>query len=203
MSYKNQLVLTGQLNDVGSATRTNAPNSYRAGIELQGGYVFSNWLNVIANLSFSKNKIKDYTAYFNAYDADWNELPQQSASYHNSDIAFSPKLVGAGSLNILPCKNVQISLISKYVGDQYLDNTQNATRLLKGYYNQDARVILTLRNKIFKEWNIIGQVYNVFNHLYDTNGATYPEYDNGVLKNYNYFFPMAGTNFMVGINIKL
>lgn len=203
MLYKNQLVLTGQLNDVGSATRTNAPNSYRAGIELQGGYVFTNWLNATANLSFSKNKIKNYTAYYNAYDADWNALPQQSTTYHNTDIAFSPDIVGAGSLNILPCKNVQISLISKYVGNQYLDNTGNDTRMLKAYYNQDARLIFTLKNKFFKEWNIIGQVYNVFNHFYNTNGATYPEYDNGTLNNYNYFFPMAGTNFMIGVNIKL
>ncbi|ANI88052.1 TonB-dependent receptor [Arachidicoccus ginsenosidimutans] len=203
MLYKDQLVLTGKLNDVGAATRINVPNSYRAGIELQGGYVFSNWLNAAANLSFSRNKIKDFTAYYNAYDADWNELPQVAEQHHNTDIALSPSVVGAGTINILPFKNLELSLISKYVGRRYMDNTQNSSRIVAAYYNQDARIIYTIKTNFFKELSIIGSVYNVFNTKYNSIGYTYPEYEKGKVNNWNYFFPMAGTNYMVGVNIKL
>lgn len=203
MLYKDQLVLTGALNDVGSPVRTNVPNSYRAGIELQGGYIFSKWLNATGNVSFSRNKIKSFTAYYNAYDADWNALPQIAMPYKNTDIAYSPNMVGAATLNIDPLKNFEISLIGKYVARQYSDNTQDKGRSVADYYNQDARMVYTIKNCLFKEVDIIATAYNIFNRKYYSKGVTYPEYDNGALNNYNYYFPMAGTNYMVGVNIKL
>lgn len=203
MLYKDQLVLTGALNDVGGPVRTNVPSSYRAGIELQGGYIFSKWLNATGNVAFSRNKIKSFTAYYNAYDADWNTLPQIATPYKNTDIAYSPDIVGAATLNILPFNNFEISLIGKYVARQYSDNTQDKSRSVADYYNQDARIIYTIKNCLFKEVNIIATAYNVFNRKYYSKGVTYPEYDNGTLNNYNYFFPMAGTNYMVGVNVKL
>ena len=72
MLYKDQLVLTGKINDVGSYTRINVPNSYRAGIELQAGLLIYSWLNVNANATFSSNKIKSFTEYLDEYDADYN-----------------------------------------------------------------------------------------------------------------------------------
>jgi len=203
MLYKDQLVLTGKLNDVGEATRMNVPNSYRAGIELQGAYIFAKWLNAAANLSFSRNKIKLFTAYYNAYDADWNELPQAAQQYSNTNIAYSPNVVGAATIHILPLKNWEISFIGKYVSRQYMDNTQTLSRSVAGYYRQDATISYTLKNKFFKELNIMATVYNLFNRMYCSTGFTYPEYDNGIMNNYNYFFPMAGINYMVGVNIKL
>lgn len=203
MQYKDQLVLTGKLNDVGSATRINVPKSYRAGIELQAGVRPVDWFSATGNIAFSRNKIKDFTAYYASYDDEWNALPQIEESHHNTDIAFSPDIVGAATLNFTPVKNIQISLASKYVGKQYLDNTQKEARSLKGYYNQDVRLSYTIDNKWFKRLQIVAQVYNIFNHYYNTNGATYPEYDNGQLNNYVYYFPAAGTHFMAGINLDL
>lgn len=203
MLYKDQLVLTGALNDVGSPVRTNVPNSYRAGIELHGGYIFSKWLNATGNVSFSRNKIKSFIAYYNAYDANGKAIPQIAMPYKNTDIAYSPNIVGAATLNIDPFKNFELSLIGKYVARQYSDNTQNKSRSVADYYNQDARMIYTIKNCLFKEVDIIATAYNVFNRKYYSKGVTYPEYDNGTLNNYNYYFPMAGTNYMVGVNIKL
>jgi len=203
MLYKDQLVLTGMINDVGAYTRINVPNSYRTGIELQGGYVFTNWLNAVANLSFSRNKIKSFTEYLDDYDANWEWTGQVAIEHKKTDIAFSPSVVGAATLNILPVKNLEISLPAKYVGSQYLDNTQNEARKLNAFYTQDARVILTLKNKLFKEWNIIGQVNNLFNKKYEPNGYTYSYVLAGTTIADNYYFPMAGTNFMAGVNIKL
>ena len=203
MRYKDQLVLTGMINDVGAYTRINVPNSYRTGIELQGGYVFTNWVNAVANLSFSRNKIKAFTEYSDYYDANWEWIGQTLVKHQKTDIAFSPSVVGGATINILPVKNLEISLLSKYVGTQYLDNTQNEARKLNGFYTGDARVILTMKNKIFNEWNIIGQVNNVLNKRYEPNGYTYSYTLDGTITADNYYFPMAGTNFMIGVNIKL
>ena len=93
--------------------------------------------------------------------------------------------------------------MSKYVGKQYLDNTQNEAKKLDPFYTQDARIIFTLKNKLVKEWNIIGQVNNIFNKKYEPNGYTYGYIYDGSLITENYYFPMAGTNFMIGLNIKL
>ena len=202
MKYKDQLVLTGMINDVGAYTRINVPDSYRAGVELQGGYVFSSWLNATANLSISKNKIKTFTEFLDNYDADWEWIDQKPVTHRNKDISFSPNLTGAATVNFIPVKNLEISLISKYVGDQYLDNTQNEARKLNAFYTQDTRVIFTLHNKLFKEWNIIGQVNNVFDKKYEPNGYTYSYVLDGTVTADNYYFPMAGVNFMVGLNLR-
>jgi iron complex outermembrane receptor protein len=204
MLYKDQLVLTGEINDVGAYTRINTPNSYRLGIELQGGYVFAKWLNATANLTLSKNKIKEFTEYIDEYDASgiyW--IGQQSKIHHNTDISFSPAVISGITINILPVKNTELSLLGKYVGSQYLDNTQTAGRDLNGFYTQDLRLSYTLKNKLFKEWTLVGQVNNVFNKKYEPNGWTETYISNGSSTTENYYLPMAGTNVLFALNIKL
>jgi len=203
MFYKDQLVLTGMVNDVGAYTRTNVPNSYRLGIELQGSYVFNKWLNASGNLALSRNKIKSFTEYLDDYDANFDWKGQHAIVHENTDISFSPAAVGAAAINILPVKNIEISLVSKYVGTQYLDNTQSTTKKLDPFYTQDVRLIFVIKDKLFKEWNIIGQVNNVFNMKYEPNGYTYGYIYDGSVVTENFYFPMAGTNYVVGLNIKL
>jgi iron complex outermembrane receptor protein len=199
MLYKDQLVLTGKINDVGAYTRTNVPNSYRAGIELQGSYIFSSWLNANANLTFSRNKIKSFTEYADDYDNGG----QVSIQHSNTDIVLSPNTIAGASLNFVATKNIELSLLGKYVGKQYLDNTQSSNRMLTDFYTQDVRAIYTIKNKIFKEWNIIGQVNNVFNKKYEPSGYTFSYVAGGQFTTENYYFPMAGTNFMLAVNVKL
>ena len=203
MDYKNQLVQTGQLDDVGNTIRINTPKSYRLGIELQGGVVLSNWLNVTGNLTLSQNKIKQFIEHIESYDANYNLIGDSVVQHNNTDISYSPNVTAAGSINILPIKKLQISLISKYVGTQYMDNTQNKARSLSDFYTEDARVVYTLKNKFVKECNVIFQVYNVFNRLYSPYGNNYTGIYSGVFSNSNYYFPMAGTNVMAALNIKL
>lgn len=203
MRYKDQLVLTGKLNDVGEATRINVPNSYRAGIELQGNYKFTGWADAAVNLSLSRNKIDEYTAYYAAYDADWNELEPVAATQHNTDIAYSPNIVGSASINFHPVDALTLSLEGKYVGRQYVDNSQNKDRSLEGYYNQDIRIIYQLSGNWFKRFQLIGQVYNLFSTKYFTNGATYPEYEGGAINNWLYYFPAAPIHFMAGVQVEL
>jgi iron complex outermembrane receptor protein len=199
MLYKDQLVLTGKINNVGSYTRVNVPSSFRLGVELQGSYIFNRWVNANANLSLSRNKIKDFTEYIDDYD-NGTQLPVR---HHNTDISFSPPIVAGSAINIIPLKNLEVSLLSKYAGRQYLDNTQMKNRSLDGYFVQDVRAGLIINKWIFTEWNISGQLNNIFNKKYEPNGYTFSYIYGNSFTTENYYYPMAGTNFMLAVNIKL
>ena len=203
MLYRDQLVLTGQINDVGAYTRVNVPNSYRAGIELQAGYAFAKWINASANLTLSRNKIKSFTEYLDVYDAAFEWTGQEPVTHKNKDIAFAPSVIGGATVTLLPTKYLEIGLLSKYVNKQYLDNTQDESRQLKGFYTQDARIVYTIQRKLFKEWKIIAQANNVFDRKYEPNGYTYPYVFDGTITADNYYYPMAGRNYMIGVNIRL
>ena len=191
-------MLTGKINDVGAYTRTNIPDSYRAGIELQGQATISKKINVAANISLSENKIKDFTEYLDDYDNGG----QQTKFYSKTTISYSPSVIAGGSINFIPVKNGEISLISKYVGRQYLDNTSQKSRSLHSYYLQDIRLSYLIEHKIFKEANLILQLNNVFNKKYEPNGYSFSYIYGGSLTTENFYFPMAGFNFMVGVNVK-
>ena len=198
MHYKDQLVLTGKINDVGAYTRTNIPKSYRAGIELVAVAEISSWLRAAINGAVSKNKVLDFTEYIDDYDNGG----QQVNRYAKTDIAFSPNIIGGATISFIPLKNTELSFISKYAGKQYLDNTQNESRKLNAYYTQDARFIYTFSKKWLKELNIILQANNLLDKKYEPNGYTFSYYYGGSLTTENYYFPMAGRNFMVGVNVK-
>ena len=199
MYYINQLVLTGQINDVGSYTRVNVPHSYRLGIELQGSAVLDKWINVSANLSLSKNKISSFVEYIDNYDNGG----QNAVQHKNTDISFSPSVIAGASINLLPVQNVELSLISKYVGKEYMDNSQDEKRKLDAFFVQNIRANWTIKKVLFSEWRIIGQVNNLFNKKYEPNGYTYSYISSGVLATENGYYPMAGVNYMLGVNIKL
>lgn len=198
MRYRNQLVLTGKINDVGAYTRTNIPKSYRAGIELQGKTTISSWMNLAANITFSENKIINFTEYLDDYDNGG----QQTKFYPKTDISYSPSIIAGGSINFIPVTNAEISLISKYVGRQYLDNTSQQSRSLNPYYLQDIRLSYLIAHKIFKATNLILQLNNVFNKKYEPNGYSFSYIYGGELTTENFYFPMAGFNFMLGVNLK-
>lgn len=199
MKYKDQLVPTGKINDVGAYTRINIPDSYRAGIELQSAIEITKWLNATANVAFSKNKVKNFTEYYDDYDNGG----QKFLFYSSAEIAFSPDIVGGASLNIKPVKNAEINLMGKYVSRQYLDNTSRKERSLDPYYVQDARISYSIPNKFFKGTNLIFQVNNVFNKKYVANGYTFSYQYGGSVLTENYYFPMAGTNVMFAVNLEL
>jgi iron complex outermembrane receptor protein len=199
MRYKDQLVLSGKINDVGAYTRTNIDKSYRIGLELQGSVVINSWLQAVANLTLSRNRISDFTEFIDDYDNG----DQKINTYKQTDISFSPNFIGSGSIILTPIKSLELDFLSKYVSKQYLDNTQNDNRKLKAYFTEDVRAVYPVKNKWLKNASIIAQVNNVFNRKYEPNGYTFSYYTNNSLTTENYYYPMAGTNFMVGLNIKL
>jgi iron complex outermembrane receptor protein len=199
MNYKDQLVLTGKINDVGAYTRSNIDKSYRLGVELQASAAVLDWFKAAGNITLSKNKIIDFQEYIDDYDNGGQKLN----SYKETDISFSPAVTGAATLSFIPVKNFNIDLLSKYVGKQYLDNTSNEARKLDPYYTQDARFQYSFGKTGLKNVDLIFQVYNLFDKKYEPNGYTYSYYYNSQLSTENYYFPMAGRNYMIGLNVKL
>lgn len=199
MNYKNQLVLTGQINDVGSYTRTNIDKSYRAGVELEVGYMILKNLSVTANGTYSQNKIISFTEYI----FNWDTYAEVEVSHSNTDLAFSPNLIGAMGLDYEPVKGLNIGVSTKYVSDQYLDNTSNESRKINAYSFTNFQISYALKEFLFKEMTFGLQMNNAFNKLYENNGYTWGYIAGGSRVDENFYYPQAGRNLMTRITIKL
>ncbi len=199
MGYKDQLILTGQVNDVGAYARTNVDKSYRAGIEFQGNIQIFDWMKLNGNFTWSENRIKEIDVFYDDYDNGG----QIQESFTNTTIAFSPRIISAWMLEVNPVKNSAIQLIGKYVDRQFLDNTGNKARSINDYYTQDIQAIYRLQTRGIREIVLIAQLNNVFNRLYESNGYTFSYMYGGGFITENYYYPMAGTNVTFGVNVKL
>ncbi|MBO9614307.1 MAG: TonB-dependent receptor [Dyadobacter sp.] len=198
MSYKNQLVLTGQINDVGGSVRVNVPKSYRTGIELEGAVVFNNHLKWNANATFSQNKIKNFTEYIVDYDNGGYKM----VDHGKSDISFSPNVIAGSQFTYSLRKNLELALLTKYVGKQYLDNTSTESRKLDAYLTNDIRLSWTIKPSWANEIAFNLLVNNVLDEKYESNGYTYGYMYGGVLTQENFYFPQAGRNFLIGVNFR-
>lgn len=198
MSYKNQLVLTGQINDVGGSVRVNVPKSYRTGIELEGAVVFNNHLKWNANATFSQNKIKNFTEYI----VDYDNGGYKTVDHGKSDISFSPNVIVGSQFTYTLRKNLELALLTKYVGKQYLDNTSTETRKLDAYLTNDIRLSWTIKPSWANEIAFNLLVNNVLDEKYESNGYTYGYIAGGALTQENFYFPQAGRNFLIGVNFR-
>ena len=200
MDYKNQLVLTGELNDVGSSVRKNVKNSYRAGIELAGEISLLPNLGWQANATFSRNKIGDFAE--KVYDYDSEENPVITNNFENTDISYSPEIIAGSVLSYNPFEALELSLLSKYVGEQFLDNTSNPNRKIDSYFINDLRLIYNIQPKAFKQIQISLLINNIFDVKYASNGYTYGYRAGGELITENFYYPQAGIHFLAGIGFK-
>ncbi len=198
MLYNNQLVLTGSLNDVGAAIRSNVKDSYRAGVELDGRVQLLQPLYWSVTAALSTNKVKNFQQYLFNYDTNQNELTQ----YQKTNIAFSPDFVGSSELGFAPIKGGEIALISKYVSKQYLDNTSNNTRKLNAFFVNNIRLRYNFSTKAVKNVGVSFLINNIFGELYEPNGATYPDIEGGKVVNYNYYYPQANRNFLASLSLR-
>lgn len=197
MFYRDQLVPTGAINDVGEIVRENVSESYRIGVELQGGYSLSQNLSLSANATFSQNKIPEYTHYTDQYDANFNYLGQQATVYEDADIAFSPSVIANGIIGY-QSGGLNAELINKYVSRQYLDNTGSESRSIDPYFVNDLRVSYSLDDlSLLQGLTATLQINNLLNHEYETNGYTFGWLQDGDPVHFNYYYPQAGTNFLL------
>ena len=204
MNYKNQLVLTGQVNGVGEAIRVNVPKSYRAGLELSATWKMAEKWKLAANTTFSQNKIKNFTETVVNYDGDADKINK----FTKTDISFSPNVISGGQLSFTPCKNLELTWLSKYVSKQFMDNTSDVNRSLNAFFVNDLRATFTVkpnveRRPIFKEITFSLLVNNLFNHLYESNGYTYSYIYDKQTTTENFYYPQAGTNFLLAVKVRL
>jgi len=217
MVYKDQLVLTGKVNEIGEPLTSNVPDSYRAGIELTAGLRPLPGLEWSGNLTLSRNKIKNYTEYVTVYDSDGNPEPQQQADdYGTTNIAFSPEVI-ANSLFTYKYRSLTVGFHSNYVGKQYLDNTgrtdANQTLSRKKERSIDAYFVNNLRWGYDFPWgggrqlSVQISINNLFNEQYETNGwvwSCYYRQADGGLEPYTEksYFPQAGIHVMTNVAVR-
>ncbi len=202
MNYKNQLVLNGQVNNVGAYNRVNVDKSYRRGIELEFQKQIVKWFVVNSNLSLSSNKINGFTEFIDSSDAAYTVYTQYKINYTQTDISFSPSVVAGLQLIFKPIKNLEITFSNKYVGRQYLDNTSNNKRSINPYNVVDARLNYAIKTKFIPEINFMFSLYNVLNTKYETNGYTFSYYTDAQLITQNFYAPAAPINFLGGVSLR-
>ena len=216
MTYKNQLALTGQINDVGEAIRVNVADSYRNGIELEAAINICKSLTINANTAFSQNKINNFTERID----NWDTGGQDVVNRGKTDLAFSPNAVLNGELMYNFIKNekheASISWSTKYVGKQYIDNTSNENTALSAYAYSDVKIFYTTHFKFVKNLTCKLLINNILNQKYSNNAWTYrfnsagydPRPDDpyarlekGSTYNLTGYFPQAGRNVMLGVSV--
>ena len=214
MLYKNQLILTGALNDVGAATRRNVDDSYRAGIEFDGRVKILPQLSWAATATISTNKIKNYSQFLSNFDDE----SLVELHLNKTTIAYSPSFIASSEISFTPFNGGEIAFVSKYVSSQFLDNTSNtnpagytiapenmnkfaANRKLDSYFVNDIRLRYNFSIRSVKNIGVGLLINNIFSEQYEANGATYAGVSGGNVYNYNYFFPQAPRNFLASLSL--
>lgn len=181
MAYKDQLILTGNLDDVGNPIRSNSEKSYRLGLEVDATISLSNQFIIRPNITLSSNKNVD--------------LNVAGENVGTKDIAYSPSVIAGNILVYKPMENFQISWMSKFVGSQYMNNIELPEAKLLDYFVNDLNISYEVKPKsVFKSIVLSGLVNNIFDKQYVSNGYMYDIYP--------YYYPQAGTNFLVGLTMK-
>ena len=194
MAYNNQLIQTGGLNDVGEYLRENVKNSYRFGLEIDANIKISSQFSVNQNLTLSSNKIKDFIL----------DREGTVTNIGTTNIAFSPDIIAGNAIVYKPTDYFQLSFLSKFVGDQYLSNTNTKASKLEDYFISDLNFVYEIKTvAIFKSITISGVVNNIFNKRYVDRGYTYLNTWTGPTSfEVQGFFPQATRNFLIGATLK-
>ena len=183
----------------------NVPDSYRAGVEIESGVMITSNFNWTGNIALSANKIKNYTEYVDNWsywsDPD-NEPYQYVTELGETDIAFSPSITAASQFSVMPADGLTLSLLSKYVGDQYIDNTSNEDRKLSAWLVNDILVNYDFTIPSVGDFNLGFKVNNILDEEYESNAWVYRYYYAGEHDVLDGYFPQAGTNVMVRLGMK-
>ena len=197
MDYRNQLVLTGMINDVGGFTRTNVDKSYRQGLEFIVQYQPLKNLTILGNVTLSKNVISNFVAYTDAYYDTLPYYSQIQEQYQQTTMSFSPQVIVSGGLKWEIVKDLFAEWNTKFVSKQYLDNTQNESRIIAPYSYSNFSLNYAFSTSVFSEIRVGVQANNLFNTMFSSNGYTFSYWYNGSRTTENFYYPQAGRNFML------
>lgn len=200
MYYRDQLVLTGAINDVGKGIMTNVPESYRTGIEFSGKARLLSALSTSAHFTLSRNEIINFTEFVDNWD-QW--ATQIENPIGNTHLAFSPAVTAGAEISYVITKGLEASLNGKYVSRQYIDNTASEDRSLDPYFVSNFRLSWLLEPEFLGGVEFTLNVNNLFNAKYETNAWVYRYYSDGNYSKEDGYFPQAGINFMTGLTIRL
>jgi iron complex outermembrane receptor protein len=198
MLYQNQLILTGEINDVGAPIMTNVDNSYRTGVELMAGMKLTEKLKWDVNVTLSKNKIRNFSEFID----DWDNGGQIENKLGTTDLAFSPEMIANSQLSWMATTGLNISIQTYSVSKQYIDNSSSNDRKLNGYLLNNLKMTYRVPQKLAKELNLHLMVNNIFDTKYENNAWVYSYTLGGERFAMDGYFPQAGINFLAGIDIK-
>ncbi len=202
MLYKDQLIPTGAINDVGGTIRQNVPDSYRVGLELDAAWNITSQFTWRATAAFSENKIKNFTEYVDVYD-NWDFVETKEIKYDKTDIALSASTILSNEFAYRPLENLEFSLRSKYVSRLFLDNTSSNDRSIDPFTVTNFGTKYSISAFGLKNIDILLQINNIFNAKYETSGYTWGSMDtSGNRSYYNFYYPQATTNYMLGLNLR-
>jgi iron complex outermembrane receptor protein len=173
------------------------------GLEVEALLKISQRLSLGANVTLSRNKIKNFNEVIYDYGPDFDEYTEIGRSYVDTDISFSPNVIAGSNVLLKPFKSAELALLTKYVGSQFLDNTSNKARSISDYIVNDIRFNYTLRPTFLKELTMSLLINNIFDQKYESNGYTWGYIGGGAEYRENYFFPQAGTNFLAMVTIRI
>ncbi len=202
MYYHNQLVLTGQINDVGGYTRTNVDRSYRAGLELEAAFQINNKLRIQSSTTFSQNKIFNFVEFVDVYLDDAPFYTQIQIEHGTTDLAFSPNFIQTLGLQYAPLERLSLTLQSKYVSRQFLDNTSDVKRSLDPFTFTNLSCNYQVKQKFARSVELGFLVNNLFNALYANNGYTFSYMYGGQTTTENFYYPQAGRHFLLKMSIQ-
>jgi iron complex outermembrane receptor protein len=202
MSYQNQLIQTGELNNVGNAIMTNIPQSYRRGVEISAGAKLPYGFEWNGNITLSQNKAQNFTSYTDNWDY-WNDPAtedfQKQIFFKETDLSFSPGIIASGNLIYRAPKVFTFSCESKYVGRQYIDNTQNINRSLHPYFVRNMHFMFDFNPQFVSKLSLKFSVFNFMNIKYESNAWVYRYFYEGKYYDMDGYFPQAGRNYSLGI----
>ena len=199
MDFDNQLVLTGQINDVGAYTRTNIKKSFRQGIEIEAKYKRIKNLEINGNVTLSRNKAMNYVDYLDVYLDSIPYQTQQATTYAQTTLSFSPSVIaGVGLTYTIPNWNLSLDWTSKFVGKQFMDNIETSELPAFNYSSFGLRK--TFKTKENTVIQLSGIVNNVFNQMYSNNGYAFAYASGGQKTTERFFYPQAGRNFMLRVS---
>ena len=198
MKYKDQLVLTGELNDVGGPLRANVGDSYRLGLEMDATVALGDKFMLRPNVALSDNRNRDFV-----FERDGNLV-----NLGDTHISFSPNIIAGNIFTYLPNDDLQLSLLTKYVGKQYMGNIDAKSSVLDAYSQTDINVQYIIgTNGFIKNIVLSGLINNIFDSLYESNGYFYTYDDDysvpGTITTIEGagYYPQAGINFLLGATL--
>jgi iron complex outermembrane recepter protein len=201
MEFRNEIAATGELSEIGLPLRRNVDRSYRRGIELNGSWQIASALWLRGNANFSRNRIHDWTQFYDVYDAGRNIVGSRPLTFFDVKPLLTPEIILNEALEFTPSPRLALSAAGRYVGESHLDNTNNEAFTAPSFFVVDANASFN----VSRSTRLMVQMNNLFNrkHVFPS-GYSYQFFTPaGTTEGISYFYPQATRNAVVTLRVNL